>query len=469
MKHFKILLLSLATSASALAVDVNVSSGALAEMVGSLEGQSSLKVSGTIDVRDLAAIELLPASVKTLDLGAAAIEASTMPSRKYFGRTLFNADEIPAYTFFKSGLESVTLPASTESICEGAFAGSSLRNIVIPEGVTSIGDYAFYGCTDLESVTLPSTLKELGKGAFGNCTALRSIDLSSTGLTELPERVLAGASSLSDVILPAGLLKVGREALAHTAITALNMSAVKEFADYALSGMASLNTVALNPAAITGVGLLMDDTALQSLSGMPEAVPDYFAANCSDLEANNLVMNSSAVGRYSFANTTSSSLILPDGLSRLERGALSGMTGLDKIDATSLGGNIPEVEELTFEGLDQPEITLYVDDNYVDAWKAHPQWSLFKIVGLDETGMASLESYPDSGIAISVKGGNVAVRSASTLTDVRIYTADGRLVFASAPGSNEVYVDASTLPSGIVVVSAADSDANRKTLSVFVK
>ena len=52
---------------------------------------------------------------------------------------------------------------------------SNLTNIVIPEGVKSIGTSAFYKCINLTSITLPNSVSYIGHYAFGECTALRKL------------------------------------------------------------------------------------------------------------------------------------------------------------------------------------------------------------------------------------------------------------------------------------------------------
>ena len=68
----------------------------------------------------------------------------------------------------------------------------SIKNVVIKEGVTIVGDYAFYGCSALEQVTLPESLTEIGSSAFSSCDKLKSISV------------------------PAGVEKIGSNAFDHT-------------------------------------------------------------------------------------------------------------------------------------------------------------------------------------------------------------------------------------------------------------
>ena len=51
------------------------------------------------------------------------------------------------------------------------------EGFTIPEGVTSIGNYAFFYCTALKSVSIPSSVKTIGKSAFQNCKSLKSITI----------------------------------------------------------------------------------------------------------------------------------------------------------------------------------------------------------------------------------------------------------------------------------------------------
>lgn len=71
-------------------------------------------------------------------------------------------------------LTSVTLPSTLNNIADGVFANTSLTSIVIPSNVTRIGMSAFQG-TKLESVVIPPTVTEIGIGAFEHCYNLKSI------------------------------------------------------------------------------------------------------------------------------------------------------------------------------------------------------------------------------------------------------------------------------------------------------
>ena len=75
-----------------------------------------------------------------------------------------------------SGLTSVAIPSSVTSIGASAFSVcSGLTSVTIPSGVTSIGQSAFHACSGLTSVTIPSSVTSIGASAFYNCSKLGSV------------------------------------------------------------------------------------------------------------------------------------------------------------------------------------------------------------------------------------------------------------------------------------------------------
>ena len=80
-----------------------------------------------------------------------------------------------------TSLASVTIGHGVTSIAEGAFAFcTSLTSITIPDGVTEIGDYAFYYCTSLTTITIPDSVTSIGDFAFNYCTSLTTINYLGT-------------------------------------------------------------------------------------------------------------------------------------------------------------------------------------------------------------------------------------------------------------------------------------------------
>lgn len=83
----------------------------------------------------------------------------------------------------------------------------AIVSVVLPEGYTKIGDYAFYGCENLERISLPSTLQSIGKDAFNGCKKLKEV-IMPNAVTEIGENSFRNCSSLERVVFSNGLSSI---------------------------------------------------------------------------------------------------------------------------------------------------------------------------------------------------------------------------------------------------------------------
>ncbi len=108
-----------------------------------------------------------------------------------------------------SGLSSYTIPRQITKICDYAFYGcSGLTQLTIPDSVTSIGSYAFQGCSGLTQVTIGSGVSSIGSSAFQGCSNLTSV-VFPTGLRGIGNYAFSGCSALRRITLPSGLTGLG--------------------------------------------------------------------------------------------------------------------------------------------------------------------------------------------------------------------------------------------------------------------
>ena len=87
---------------------------------------------------------------------------------------------VVAWDSNRKNIKNVIINNGVTSIGNFAFSDcTSLTNITIPNSVTSIGDYAFYGCENLINITIPNSVTSIGNFAFCMCTSLTSINVDS--------------------------------------------------------------------------------------------------------------------------------------------------------------------------------------------------------------------------------------------------------------------------------------------------
>ena len=80
--------------------------------------------------------------------------------------------------------------------------------MVIPEGVTSIGDRAFSFCRGLTQINIPAGVTSIGHGAFYGCRGLTQINLPA-GLTSIGDEAFLSCTSLTQIVIPEGLTSIG--------------------------------------------------------------------------------------------------------------------------------------------------------------------------------------------------------------------------------------------------------------------
>ena len=85
--------------------------------------------------------------------------------------------------------------------------------MTIPNSVTSIGDYAFYGCYGLTSVNIPNSVASIGNSAFSYCSGLTSVTIPNS-VTSIGDGVFQDCSGLTSLIIPNSVTSIGSWAFA---------------------------------------------------------------------------------------------------------------------------------------------------------------------------------------------------------------------------------------------------------------
>lgn len=157
----------------------------------------------------------------------------------------------------------------------------SITALVLPEGLTSVGDYAFAGCSGLKAMKLPDSVSRIGWRAFSDCVNLTMVDLGS-GLKSIGESAFLHCQSLESVLLPYGLESIGFQAF---------------FRCYSLQAV----TV---PASVTKMGMTVfaycENLVYADIQAQISELPDWTFFGCEKLGTLNLPGSVIEVGELAF-------------------------------------------------------------------------------------------------------------------------------------------------------------------------
>ena len=109
------------------------------------------------------------------------------------------------------GCVNTVIPEEVSEIGSYAFYGSPFTSISIPEGVTCIGDYAFGDCSNLTSISIPTGVTDIFRYTFENCSSLTSINIPSN-VTQIWMGAFYGCSSLTSINISNKVTSIGESA-----------------------------------------------------------------------------------------------------------------------------------------------------------------------------------------------------------------------------------------------------------------
>ena len=251
------------------------------------------------------------------------------------------------YSFFECfSLNSITIPNSVTTIGAYAFANSSsspfgtimqLSSIAIPDSVTSIGRNAFYGCTKLTSATIGNGVTSIGEGAFGGCSSLTSMTLPNS-LKTIGNFSGYGGPSDSGVFVNCSKL------------ISINIgNSVTTIGDYAFFGCSSLTSITIPPSVtVIGNSAFSRCSKLTAVT-IPNSVTSVSSSAfylCTSLTSVNIGNGVTGIPHYMFYGCLSlSSVTIPSAVTSIGVEAFTDCTGLERIVFL---GNAPTYSETSF-------------------------------------------------------------------------------------------------------------------------
>ena len=157
--------------------------------------------------------------------------------------------------FCCDSLISVAIPDSVISIRDSAFSCcKSLTSITIPDSVTSIGDETFSSCVSLTSVTIPDSVTSIGDSAFSSCVSLTSVTIPDS-VTSIGNIAFSFCTSLTSITIPDSVTSIGDGAFyACYSLTSITIpDSVTSIGDWAFSSCTSLTSITI-PDSVTFIG-----------------------------------------------------------------------------------------------------------------------------------------------------------------------------------------------------------------------
>ena len=165
--------------------------------------------------------------------------------------TNYNSFNRPWYNY-RSSIKKVVINNGVTSIGGEAFSDcEGLTSVTIPNSVTSIGKSAFNGCTGLTSITIPNSVTSIGSSAFSNCTGLTNITIPNS-VTSIGEYAFQQCTGLTSVTIPNSVTSIGTGAFSGceglTSITIPNsVTSIGSYAFFYCTGLTSMTVEATNP------------------------------------------------------------------------------------------------------------------------------------------------------------------------------------------------------------------------------
>ena len=258
---------------------------------------------------------------------------------------------IGEYAFYNhNNLTTVNFPDGLTGIGRSAFQNcEQLAGVDFPESLISIGMYAFNGCDGLQELTLPDQLTSVGDTAFGNCKNLTRVIIPNS-LTELGRSWFVGCESLTQVTIPDTVTKISSTFERCVSLRSIDIpDSVTTIGDAAFQYCTSLSEIKL-PAQLQSIGenAFLRCESLKNID-IPDSVTSIAASAFRESGLTAITIPGSVAGNLGgavFQDCASlADVVLEDGVTTIPFNAFSGCSKLVRV---SIPNSVTEIENRAF-------------------------------------------------------------------------------------------------------------------------
>ncbi len=206
--------------------------------------------------------------------------------------------------------------------------------LVIPEGITAIAEYAYEKQTGITSIKFPSTLTTIGQSAFYGCTGLTGEVVFPEGVTTIGCESFRGCTGVTSIKLPSTLTTIDQQAFDGTGLTALELPKSVTKIDYGAFQKTKIKTLNLPDGInITAGSVFEECTELTEVSVGGDVTGNGAFGDCTALTTVTVREGATSIGSRAFSGCTALTTVnLPKSLTTLNAQAFYGCTALKSIN-----------------------------------------------------------------------------------------------------------------------------------------
>ena len=240
----------------------------------------------------------------------------------------------------RTRITSVIIEDGVTRIGNNAFFDhSSMISVSIGRGINTIGDAAFARCSALESVIIPDNVTTLGNSVFNNCTRMTSVTIGS-GISTIPNSAFQN-TGLTSVTIPEGITSIGSHAFRDNArLTTIYYNAVN------CGNVTSTNYQFYDCQFLTTV----------VIGNRVRRIPDRLFYNIPSLENVTISNSVTDIGAYAFANCANlTSIVIPDSVETLGIFVFNNCT---RLRSATIGSGITAIPNNAFSNTGLTSVTI---------------------------------------------------------------------------------------------------------------